>query len=214
MARFGPGRARGLAGLRLANIVLFSVALAFALANWVSPPNLLDPPLTSWPPAQRHLLVVDKTGDPVWQQAIREASLSWDAAGAGITVTATTGSGPCANNGTRIELCRVPFAVLARSNVPDIQGITKTSVDGHHHIRGAVIEVCSDCDLSADRRLVIATHEVGHAMGLVHRYDPTSIMFPVGGPQHPSAADDATLRKRYPPSAPASTEPSRRAQTQ
>ena len=196
---FGPARARAVAATRLANIVLFSVALAFALANWVSPPNLLDPPTTTWPVAERNLVVVDKTGDLGWQQATREAAQSWDRAGAGIHLSATTGTGPCGNDGPRIEVCQVPFAVLARSNVPDIQGITKTAVDGHHHIRGAVIEVCSDCDLDPARQVVIATHEVGHALGLVHRYDPTSIMFPVGGPQQPSPGDDAILRQHYPP---------------
>ncbi len=201
VAWFGPARARSLAGLRLANVVLFSVAVAFALVNWVSPPNLLNPPLTSWPVGERHLTVVDKTGDPAWHQVISQAAQSWDGAGAGIHLVATTGTGPCRADGTRIELCQVPFAVLARSDVPDIQGITKPVVDDHHHIGGVVINVCSDCDLSPDRRLVIATHEVGHALGLVHTLDPTSVMFPVGGSNHPSSADDLTLRQRYPPAA-------------
>lgn len=202
VAWFGPGRARALAGVRLANIVLFSVALAFALANWVSPPNLLNPPVTTWPVGERHLVVVDKTGDPGWQAATRQAAQSWDGAGAGIHLVEATGTGPCRDDGTRVELCQEPFAVLARTDVPDIQAITHTVVDGQHHIRGAVIEVCSDCDLSPDRQLVIATHEVGHALGLVHRFDPTSVMSPVGGSDHPNAADDATLRKRYPPPGP------------
>ncbi|MDQ6783902.1 MAG: matrixin family metalloprotease [Actinomycetota bacterium] len=177
---------------------VFSVALAFALVDWISPPNLLHPRLTSWAVTERRLVVVDRTGDPGWQHAVAEASLSWDQAGAGIGLTANADSGPCRYERALIELCQVPFAVLASSNVPDIQGMTKTDLHGDI-IRGAVIEVCSDCDLSADRRLVIVTHELGHALGLVHSLDPTSMMYPVGGPDRPSAADNAVLRKLYPP---------------
>ncbi|MDQ6839114.1 MAG: matrixin family metalloprotease [Actinomycetota bacterium] len=185
--------------MRLTNIMVFSVALAFVLVDWVSPPNLLLPQQTSWPVAESHLVVVDGTGDAAWHQAITQGTQSWDDAGARIKLSAASGGAPCRYDGPVIEVCEEPFAVLARSDVPDIQGLTRTALDGHHHIRGAIIEICSDCDLSVDRRLVIATHELGHAMGLVHTLDPTSIMFPVGGPDHPSLGDDAALRKLYPP---------------
>ena len=199
MARFGPARARALVALRLTNIVVFSVALAFALFDLLGPPAIHPPRLTSWPVGERRLEVVDKTGDSAWHEVTREAVRSWDDAHAGIVLTAQIGGGPCRYDGPRIEVCEVPYTVLAGgSDDPNIEGMTTTTLS-HGHIRGAVIEVCADCDLTPARTLVVITHELGHAMGLIHTTDPTSVMYPTGGAERPSPVDDATLRKLYPP---------------
>ena len=57
-----------------------------------------------------------------------------------------------------------------------------------------ILLVCSDCEIDQDRMTVIATHELGHALGLAHSPDPDSVMYYLGGSTQPDARDYQVLR--------------------
>lgn len=197
---FGRPRARVLAVTRLLNVVMFSVALAVALVDYASPAGLVHLGPSTWPGGQRNLVVVNMTGDPAWTAAVVQSAQAWDDVGAGIHLSVASGQGQCHSSGPRIELCGRSFALLNRGTYGQhFEGITDTSQNRGGHLSGAVINVCSDCELTPDRRVVIVTHELGHAMGLIHTLDPTSVMYPLGGAERPSPADRAVLLKLYPP---------------
>lgn len=128
-----------------------------------------------WAEGSRSLTVVDNTGDPGWGHATQAAVAVWKAAGSGLSLTWETGTGECGFDGTRIAVC---LADTRRDGPFD--GISYDQVDGGH-IEGAYLEVCDDCALDQARRDEVVIHELGHALGLDHSDDPSSIMWPEGG---------------------------------
>jgi predicted Zn-dependent protease len=78
-------------------------------------------------------------------------------------------------------------------------------VGRNHDYHSAVLLVCSDCDLEQDRMVVIATHELGHAVGLAHSPDPDSVMYYLGGSPQPDARDYQILRLLEGTAAPTTT---------
>lgn len=185
--------------LRLFNIFLLSVGLFQVVVVNMAPveAGALGP--EHWRTAQRRLVVVDKTGDPGWQQATRHAVDAWNQASGpgGARLTWTSGTGPCAPDGARISVCTTPASGLGGGATSGRQGLADVELDRDGHNGGAFVLVCSDCGASESRRRVIATHELGHTLGLSHTRRLSSVMFHTGGAEHPDALDAAELRSIY-----------------
>ena len=194
VAVLGLDQARLAAVVRLANAVVFALALALVLVRIV-PASAVEEPFGHWPEGRRDLVVVDRTGDAGWHQATRHAVEVWNGAGADLRLTWEAAPGPCAPDGARISVCTVTEESL--SGVVQFQGLADQDVDDAGHATSAVLEVCGDCSLSNVLRRVVATHELGHALGLPHNDRLGSVVYPIGGTDQPDDGDEAELRRLY-----------------
>lgn len=194
VAALGLGQARLAAVVRLANSVVFAVAFAVALVRIV--PAVADErPFGHWPSGQRDLVVVDRTDDPAWHQATRHAVEVWTRSGADLRLTWAEGDGECAKEDTRISVCTTSEESL--DGVVQFQGLTDQEADGAGHAQGAFVEVCGDCGLNDVLRRVVASHELGHALGLAHNNRLGSVVYPIGGTDQPDEEDYAELRRLH-----------------
>ncbi|MBW3574970.1 MAG: matrixin family metalloprotease [Actinobacteria bacterium] len=194
VAVLGPQQAQLAAVVRLANAVVFAIALAVALVRMV-PAAAEEEPFGHWPSGQRDLVVVDRTGDPAWHQATRHAVAVWNRSGADVRLTWEAAPGPCAPDGPRISVCTVTEESL--KGVVQFQGVATQDADDAGHATSAVLEVCGDCGLKDVLRRVVATHELGHALGLRHNDRLGSVVYPIGGTDQPDDEDYAELRRLY-----------------
>ncbi|MGI9120476.1 MAG: matrixin family metalloprotease, partial [Acidimicrobiales bacterium] len=175
--------------------VVFAVAFALVLVRIVpDPAAAAGKPFAHWPSGDRDLVVVDRTDDPGWRQATRHAVEVWNRSGADLRLTWAQASGPCAHDGTSVSICTTDAESL--EGIVAFQGLTDQDADDGH-AQGAFIEVCGDCGLNAVLRRVVATHELGHALGLSHNQRFGSVVYPVGGTDQPDAEDYAELRRIY-----------------
>ncbi len=194
VAVLGPQQAKLAAVVRLANAVVFAVALALALVRMV-PAVAEERPFGHWPSGQRRLVLVDRTGDRRWHQATQHAVEVWNSSGADVSLSWEAGSGPCEPDGARISVCTVTQESL--EGVVQFQGLADQDTDEAGHATTAVLEVCGDCGLSDVLRRVVATHELGHALGLRHNNRLGSVVYPIGGTDQPDDEDYAELRRLY-----------------
>lgn len=188
---------RILAGLRLANAIVFSLAVATVVLDRVAPAEAVNIGFQAL--AGRDLVVVDRTGDRTWQRATKHAVAYWDSrrSGAAFKLRWETGDGPCVFEPDRIAVCRKTRDELNKDALVPIQGFAAQDAGKDGRSRSAVVEVCSDCRIDYDRKVVIAAHEIGHALGLPHNKMWDSVMYHGGGSEHPTQADYAALRSLY-----------------
>ena len=195
VAALGGGQAQLAAVVRLTNAVVFAIGFALVLVQWV-PAGASGKPFAHWPTGSRDLVVVDHTGDPGWHQATRHAVEVWNRSGSDLRLRWATGSGPCeAEQVATISVCTVSAERL--DGVVQFQGRADQELDDDGHARSASVEVCGDCDLDAVLRRVVATHEIGHTLGLPHNDRLGSVVYPIGGTDQPDAEDYAELRRLH-----------------
>lgn len=188
--------------VRLANAVLFITAVGLTLDHSVSSALTRITGDPHWAVAGQPLEVVDKTADPAWHTANQRAVAAWNGAvaGTGFSITWRAATGPCEPEPGRIVVCGASSDALDDDLQLSRQGVARIEIGDDRtqaHIDVATVLVCADCRLSTARRRVVATHELGHALGLPHTTRLGSVMYPTGGPDMPDAVDVVGMRAIY-----------------
>jgi predicted Zn-dependent protease len=181
--------------------VLLSISLFVVLTSHGGTPiGIYDNGIGDhWPSTHRNLTILDRTHDAGWHQALADAVATWTQAGSALHLTLTAADtadqSDCGQHRDRIEVCQATTADISRQGSAGEQGLFVPRVARNHEYRSAILLVCSNCEIDQDRMTVIATHELGHALGLAHSRNPESVMYYLGGSTHADANDLEMLRR-------------------
>ena len=184
--------------LVVAAVVVVAVAAGVVLGLKLGVPlaAINDPGADHWAPGHRQLTVSDRTGDAAWHAAISQGVATWVAAGSALRLTLVTQTGPCHQDLDTIEICERVQSQISKAEIPGEQGFVTPQTTHGNQFHSVTIVVCSDCAVDQPRRVVITTHELGHALGLPHNQDEFSVMYPLGGTFGPDPHDLALLRSK------------------
>jgi hypothetical protein len=188
--------------LHLPSVLVAVIAVLMSLAVFVAITSRNGTPIgiydngigDRWPAGHHRLAIVDRTRDDGWHQAVADAVDTWAGGGSSLQLTVKTGGGRCHQSRDHIEVCMATADAIASEGAQGEQGLFLPKVGRSHDYHSAIVLVCSDCGIDQTRMTVIATHEVGHALGLAHSPDPQSVMYYLGGSALPDAHDLQILR--------------------